>query len=134
MEYTFYQPERYAALIAAVCRAAKAGDPDAPEDLDFIAGHMGNFLAYVKAVDVSEIGIQIASGSLEGEALRDRVAELDRERSRNHEAAIASASSLNRIAAAYGVGPVYTGDPALRRQVAAFCLEVTEDLFENRRL
>ena len=129
----FFRAERYAALIAALGRAVAAGEPDAAEDLEYVEGHMRNFLAYVSAVGTSEIGIGAAEAALTGEALRTRVTELDRERSRNHDAAIASASALNRIAAAYGVGPIYTGDPALRRQVAAFCMEVTAHLFANRR-
>ena len=128
-----FQAERYAALIAALGRAAGAGEPDAAEDLEYVEGHMRNFLAYVYAVGTSEIGIGAAEAALTGEALRTRVTELDRERSRNHDAAIASASALNRIAAAYGIGPIYTGDPARRRQVAAFCMEVTAHLFANRR-
>ena len=131
MEY--FKPEHYTALIEAAGRTARDGGADALEDLSFVAGHMENFLAYVRAVDLSEIGIRIAGVSLEGEARRSRITELDRERSRNHDAAIASAATINRIAAAYGIGPVYTGDPAVRRQVAAFCMEVTAWLFENRR-
>ena len=133
MDLRYFRPERYEALVDAVGKEAKAGDEDGAEALDFIADHFRNFVAYVNAVDLSEIGIRIAGASLEGEALRSRVTELDRERSRNHDAAIASAAAVNRIAAAYGIGPVYTGDPAVRRQVAAFCMEVTSWLFENRR-
>ena len=133
MDSCYFHSERWAALIDVVGREAKAGDAEAAETLDYIGGHLQNFLAYVRVVGISEIGIRIAAASMEGEALRDQVAGLDRERSRNHDAAIASAASINRIAAAYGVGPVYTGDPALRRQVAAFCLEFTTWLFEHRR-
>ena len=133
MEHRFFDPENYAALIAAVGREAREGDADAPETLEFIGGHMRNLLSYVHAVGVSEVGIRIADGSMEGESMRSRITELDRSRSRSHDAAIASTSTLNRIAAAYGIGPLFTGDPARRREVAAFCMEVTAWLFENRR-
>ena len=56
-----------------------------------------------------------------------------RMRSKHHDAAIASVSAVNRIAAFYGIGLIYTGDPAVRRQVAAFCMEVVRVLFDNRR-
>lgn len=131
MEYFNYS--NYLSLVAAVGAKAKSGDAAAAEDIDFISGHFSNFLAYVKAVCDSEVGIHLASGSLDGNAKQDRMSELDRMRSKNHDSAIASASAINKIAAYYGVGNIYTGDPAVRRQVAAFCMEVTSVLFENRR-
>lgn len=129
---SFFDYENYRALMAAVARQAREGDPDAAEDMEFIAGHCRNFFAYVKAVCESEVGIHLASG-LEGEEKRQRIQELDRMRTQHHEAAIASAPALNRIAAFYGVGPLFTGDPGQRRQVASLCMEATAILFENRR-
>ena len=131
MQYFNY--ENYLALVAAVGARAKSGDADAAEDMEYICGHFSNFLAYVKAVCDSEVGIHLASGSLDGNEKQQRVTELDRMRSKNHDSAIASASAINRIAAFYGIGNIYTGDPAVRRQVAAFCMEVATVLFENRR-
>lgn len=131
MEYFNYS--NYLSLVAAVGAKAKAGDANAVEDIDFICGHFSNFLAYVKAVCDSEVGIHLASGSLDGNAKQDRVSELDRMRSKNHDSAIASASAINKIAAYYGIGNIYMGDPAVRRQVAAFCMEVASVLFENKR-
>jgi hypothetical protein len=84
-------------------------------------------------VDLSEVGIDTAPGLLEGEALRTEVTALDRDRSTHHNAAIASAGAINRIAALYGVGKIYGGDPEKRREVAQFCMELTETLFRNRR-
>lgn len=129
----YFNHSNYLALVAAVGAKAKAGDTDAIEDMGFISGHFSNFLAYVKAVCDSEVGIHLASGSLDGNAKQERVTELDRMRSKNHDSAIASASAINRIAAFYGVENIYMGDPAVRRQVAAFCMEVATVLFENRR-
>ena len=131
MQYFNY--ENYLALVAAVGAKAKEGDADAIEDMEYISGHFSNFLAYVKAVCDSEVGIHLASGSLYGNEKQQRVTELDRMRSKNHDSAIASASAINRIAAFYGIGNIYTGDPAVRRQVAAFCMEVATVLFEYRR-
>ena len=123
----------YLALIAAICAAAKDGDADAAEDLGFLRDAVKNFVEYVAAVDLSEVGIDTAPGLLEGEALRTEVTALDRDRSTHHNAAIASAGAINRIAALYGVGKIYGGDPEKRREVAQFCLELTETLFRNRR-
>ena len=129
----FFGYENYLALTAAVGQRAKTGDADAREDMEFLDDHFKNFFAYVDGVCRSEVGIHLASGSLDGQAKQDRVTELDRMRSKHHDAAIASASAVNRIAAYYGIGPIYHGDPAVRRQVAAFCMEVVSTLFENRR-
>ena len=129
----YFDYENYLALTAAVGRRAKGGDPDAEEDVGFLSEHFRNFFAYVDGVCNSEVGIHLASGSLEGAAKQDRITELDRMRSKHHDAAIAGVSAVNRIAAYYGVGPIYTGDPTVRRQVAAFCMEAVSVLFENRR-
>lgn len=131
MQYFNY--ENYRALVAAVGVRAKDGDADANEDMEYISGHFSNFVSYIKAISDSEVGIHLASGSLDGNEKQQRVTELDRIRSKTHDSAIASASAINRIAAFYGIGNIYTGDPAVRRQVAAFCMEVATVLFENRR-
>ena len=65
--------------------------------------------------------------------MQNRVTELNRMRSKHHDAAIASVSAVNRIPAVCGVGPICTGAPAIRRQAAAFCLETVNALFENRK-
>ena len=124
---------QYKALMRAVSAEAAAGSEEAREDLEFLEGHQRNFLGYVHAVGLSEIGINAAEVLLEGETLRARVSELDGARTAAHNAAIASAGAINRIAAAYGVGPVYLGDLTRRREVAQFCLEFTELIFRERR-
>ena len=133
MEYkSYFVYENYFALVAAVSQKAKSGDADALDDIGFLTEHFRNFFAYVNGVCNSEVGIHLAD-NLEGQAKQDRITELDRMRSKHHDAAIASASAVNRIAAFYGVGPIYTGDPSVRRQVAAFCMEAVRVLFDNRR-
>ena len=131
MQYFNY--ENYLALVAAVGAKAKKGDADAIEDLEYISGHFSNFVSYIKAVCDSEVGIHLASGSIDGNEKQQRISELDRMRSKTHDSAIASASAINRIADFSGVRKIYMGDPAVRRQVAGFCMEVATVLFENRR-
>lgn len=130
---SYFSYQNYQALVSAVAQKAKEGDADALEDMGFLVDHFRNFVAYVDGVCNSEVGIHFASGSLDGSAKQDRITELDRMRSKHHEAAIASVSAVNRIAAFYGVGLIYTGDPTVRLQVAAFCMEVVRVLFDNRR-
>ena len=129
----FFNYGNYFALVTELSARAKAGNPEAREDTAYVTEHFQNFFAYVSAVCNSEVGIHLASGSLEGSAKQNRITELDRMRSKYHDAAIASAAAINRIAAYYGAGPIYTGDPSVRREVAAFCMEAVRVLFENRR-
>lgn len=134
MEQTnYFCYNNYLALMTELSARVKSGVPGARENMEYVSDHFLNFFQYVKEVCVSELGIHLASGSLEGAAKQDRITELDRMRSRHHDAAIASALAINRIAAAYDIGPIYTGNPAVRRQVAAFCMETVSVLFENRR-
>ena len=130
---SFFSYQNYQALVSAVAQKAKEGDANAREDMGFLVDHFRNFVAYVDGVCNSEVGIHFASGSLDGSAKQERITELDRMRSKHHEAAIAGVSAVNRIAAFYGVGLIYTGDPTVRRQVAAFCMELVRVLFDNRR-
>ena len=134
MEKKLFDFEAYEQLIAKMAAAAKAGDSDAELDLDAFEKAMASFHEYVSAVGMSEAQIRMAQARLDGAALRDAVAESDAMRHTHHEAAIANAAMLNRMAAAYGVGPIFLGDTAKRLEVAAFCMEVTDELFRRRKL
>ena len=134
MEKKLFDFEAYEQLIAKMAAAAKAGDSDAELDLDAFEKAMASFHEYVSAVGMSEAQIRMAQARLDGAALRDAVAESDAMRHVHHEAAIANAAMLNRMAAAYGVGPIFLGDTAKRLEVAAFCMEVTDELFRRRKL
>ena len=50
-----------------------------------------------------------------------------------HDAACDSCNIINRMAAANGIGPIFTGDSTDRLQVADFCLEFTVEIFKNRK-
>ncbi len=134
MEKKLFDFEAYEQLIAKMAAAAKAGDSDAALDLGAFEKAMASFHEYVSAVGMSEAQIRMAQARLDGAALRDAVAESDAMRHAHHEAAIANAAMLNRMAAAYGVGPIFLGDTAKRLEVAAFCMEVTDELFRRRKL
>lgn len=134
MEKKFFDFDAYEQLIAGMAGAARAGDSDAALDLDAFVKAMASFHEYVSAVDMSEVQIRMAQAHLSGAALRDAAAEADAVRHVHHEAAIANAAMLNRMARAYGVGPIFLGDTAERLEVAAFCMEVTGELFRRRRL
>lgn len=104
-----------------------------PDDLQIITDAVSDFTSYVKDVDVGEQQIRLAYATLDGEELRERVANIDTRRRSRHETAISSARVLNKMAEIYGVSTIFTGDDSDRLQVADFCLDITVALFENRK-
>lgn len=104
-----------------------------PDDLEIITDAVSDFTSYVKDVDVGEQQIRLAYATLDGEELRERVANIDARRRSRHETAISSARVLNKMAEIYNVSAIFTGDFGDRLQVADFCLDITVELFENRR-
>lgn len=119
------------ALFQAMKDAATT-DPDAEDDIDYIEGYIKNIIDYVSVVDGTIVSGNCARARLEGEAYRQRIMELDRQRRITHEAAIASVSALERIAGMYGVSPLFTGDKDDRDQVADFCLEFVVKIYDQR--
>lgn len=104
-----------------------------PDDLQIVTDAVSDFTSYVKDVDVGEQQIRLAYATLDGEELRERVANIDARRRSHHETAISSARVLNKMAEIYGVSTIFTGDDSDRLQVADFCLDITVALFENRK-
>ena len=104
-----------------------------PADLEIIQDAVDSFTSYVKDVDIGEQQIKFAYATLDGDELRQRVTAVDARRRRCHEAAISNAKLLNRLAEIYQVSAVFTGNFNDRLQVADFCLDITVELFENRR-
>ena len=104
-----------------------------PDDLEIITDAVKDFTSYVQDVDVGEQQIRSAYATLDGEELRERVANIDARRRSRHETAISSARVLNKMAEIYNVSAVFTGDFGDRIQVADFCLDITVELFDNRR-
>lgn len=104
-----------------------------PDDIEIIQDAVDSFTSYVKDVDIGEQQIKFAYATLDGDELRQRVTAVDARRRRSHEAAISNAKLLNRLAEIYQVSAVFTGNFSDRLQVADFCLDITVELFENRR-
>ncbi len=124
----------YNALIETAASAAKTGDEDAIDDVAFIKKATDSWHGYVSTVDMTETRIKVARFRCEGEEYREVVAEADRARRNAHEAAIANAAIVNRIARAYGISEkIFRGDLNDRYQVADFCLAVTVALFDEAR-
>lgn len=113
--------------------AIKAGaGEDANDYLDILEKDMYSLGEYVDSVTKMETSIVIARARLEGEALRDRVMQLDKNRRDCHELAIMGIKRMNRFAKNFEVEPIYAGDVDDRYAIADFCMKTVEELFSNR--
>ena len=123
-----------AALKDLIRRFSTSNDPYAQEDLDTVEKAMLAFHNYVNTVVDGEMKLLIQGSSLDGQEYRDAITQYDGDRHSAHEKAIGDAKLVNRLAAREGLPPIFTGDDTQRHQVADFCLELEEHLFQNRRM
>lgn len=132
-EKKLFSFENYEKLSAALGAAAKTGDYDAQQDSRDFAKACESWHEYVLNVDMSETQIRLAYARYEGAELRDRVSHYDSMRRAYHERAIANTSLVNNMAKFYGIGKIFLGDSADRYDVADFCLQITNEIFQKRR-
>ncbi|MCR4620862.1 MAG: DUF3232 domain-containing protein [Clostridiales bacterium] len=124
----------YSAYIDLVERIKQSADSFAVDDLASLNNAMNNFRTYVNAVNDGEQQIRLTQFQFEGQEYRDAVETYDRLRHSAHEAAIADVLLVNRLSKLYGASPLFTGNASERLEVADFCLDVTIELFNNRKL
>ena len=127
-----FDPVQYEALENRIKQPAMAGEAEALEDLESLKNCVRAFFRYVDRVTEQQLESRMAAGILKGEALREHTLHFDGARRAAHEPAIVSARLLNRLAAAYGAGPVFLGDGTDRFQVGDFCGEISAWFFTNR--
>ena len=120
------------ALKDLIQRASTSTDPDAREDLELVKKALEKFHQYVDTVVTEEAKLLLQRSTLTGEDYRNAVLAYDEKRHIAHEKAIGDAKLLNRLAPAYNVPPVFTGDETKRHEIADFCLEVDGYFFRNR--
>ena len=121
------------ALMDLIHRITTGIDPESREDQETLESILPSFHAYVDAVVIGETSL-LLSGQPNGQPYRDLVMQYDQARHSCHETAIINVRVLNRLAGLYELPPVFTGDDTQRHQVAAFCLELDDYLFVNRRM
>ena len=127
-----FDADHFLSLENTIKQQAIAGNEDALDDLGFLKKAVLSFARYVYMVAEERIEVRLAKGVKTGDDLRDTLSHFDTVRHNAHEAAIANTNMLNRIASAYRVEHVFTGDAANRSEVGEFCGEITAWLFENR--
>ncbi len=118
----YLNPETYEKLYKKVLAS---GDK---EDMKLVRDETNKCIHYVELVCYKENELNTTA-----DPSREMIGDYDSKRHHAHEDVIVTASLMNRFAAQKGIGPIYTGDPNERHQVAAFCLELAGWLFENRR-
>ena len=122
------------ALKDLIRRLSTSNDPDAREDFDIVTKAMEAFHRYVDTVVTGETKLLLQGSNLDGQEYRDAITQYDGDRHSAHEKAIGDAKLINRLAAREGLPPIFTGDDTQRHQVADFCLELDQYLFQNRRM
>ena len=95
---------------------------------------MQAFHNYINTVVDGEMKLLMQGSSLKGQEYRDVIISYDGDRHSAHEKAIGDAKLVNRLAAREGLPPIFTGDETQRHQIADFCLELDQYLFQNRRM
>jgi len=129
MKYLNY--DNYCTLISKI---GQCKSEDAADDADFLFKATKSFLKYVDEVVISETGIKLIDSEGDSAEIRAQIEAYDYSRHIAHEAAIANTAILNKICAAYGVGPVFLGDITKRLEVAVFCIELIEQIYLSRRI
>ena len=128
----FFNVEEYCKQEDAIKKAALSGDEDALDDLSTLKDAGKTFSEYVYKVAEERLEVRAALGVLKGDEYRNVAEHFDGTRHTAHEKAIVNTNMLNRIAAVYGCGSVFTGDTGNRREIGEFCCEFTSWLFSIR--
>lgn len=118
----FFNPEAYELLLQRV-RATQMKD-----DLEIVRDTSNDCLKYVWTVYEGENRLNTAD-----RPDQIMVGDYDSKRHNAHENAISSVAVMNRLAGQYAITAAFTGDLKDRHQVADFCLELVNWLFQNRR-
>lgn len=113
------------------------GSQDDPELLEFLSDCLASFRAYQSAIVEMEGWLKVYRPETLGvQAYQERRTDLDKARSRCHNAVLANISALNRMADAAGLEPVYDGtvseEQPYRRQVADAVLGYLAGLIHER--
>ena len=128
----FFDADHYEGLKNTMLSKAASGDAEAAEDLQLLASMEGSFTNYVSAVNEFEIKTAISRAVDRGEDYQTLYAQQDLARHNAHEAAIVKVKMLNRLAKAYGIEAVFTGDETNRYQIGDFCGALTLYVFSHR--
>ena len=131
MEKTYLNAYVMKTLVQRVTTGVEAQSSD---DAEILEDAISSFHAYVDAVFQGETQLLLHEYGTDGLQYREMVSQYDQNRHGCHETAIINVKLLNRLAATYGLEPVFTGDDTQRHQIADFCLETVQYFFRNRRM
>lgn len=104
-----------------------------PEVLEYIESTVKTCCDYVQRVDMMETQLITARMRMDQDRYQELIVNIDAQRRRAHNDAIASTGFLNRVAKANGLEDIFLGNKEDRYQVADFCLELVTAIFQNRK-
>lgn len=107
-------------------------DGNKNEALDFLGAQLESFPRYANSVIRMEQMQPILYARYEGQELRDRVTDMDKNRRIAHEAAISSLNVLNRFSKNLGLEPFADIDTTDRYKVADFVGQYCNEVYLNR--
>ena len=103
------------------------------EILEYIEDTVKTCTDYVQRVDMMETQLITARMRMDQDRYQEFIMNIDAQRRRCHNDAIASMGFLNRIAKANGIDQIFLGSQEDRYEVADFCLELTVAIFKERK-
>lgn len=126
------QKKTYLQKQAALIDKMRGSDGKLDEmSCSFLTRAFTAFPEYANVVIRQQTMIPIWNARYEGQDLRDRVSEIDRQRHNAHEAAISSANMLNRMCAKNGLEPFFDGNTADRYEVADFVGDYVNEVYNH---
>lgn len=121
-------------MVSVIKERVIKSDQESLSDLQAVVDCVNTCGNYVQAVIQFEVQISSASALCDVTQAAEIYQVEDLARRNAHEAAIIHVRVLNRLCDAYCVERNYLGDISNRFQVADFCGELTNTVFQNRKL
>ena len=134
MSNKYLNLEAFRKLLSAINERVEISNQESLSNLQAVADCIITCSNYIQSVIQFEIITGTASVLYDAGQATEIYQREDMARHNAHEAAIIHVRLLNRICDAYGVERVYVGDVSNRIQVADFCGELTNTVFQNRKI
>ena len=133
MPNKYLNQEAFQELVSVIKERVVKSDQESLSDLQAVVDCVNACGNYVQAVIRFEAQISSASALCDVTQAAEIYQAEDLARHNAHEAAIIHVRVLNRLCDAYNVERIYIGDISNRFQVADFCGELTNTVFQNRK-
>lgn len=106
---------------------------DDKDILEIIERDLQSLSEYVAAVYTMECKTPVIYAQYDGTEVRDKISDLDKNRSAAHERAIMGVKRLNRLSEQAGLPVLFQGDVTKRYEIGDFCGTSVYGLFDGRK-